>query len=137
VRIVAYIRVCVDEDETTARRAYTRAIMGYALAPQGSSKAHGYRAHFTRMGFDAALSELEARRDRGAPQAELIDHFPDDLLRMVGYYGPAAGAAAAFARLARGLDTAIVRVVPARPGVDAVLAVLNACRPDLVRAAEG
>ena len=54
---------------------------------------------------------------------------------MVGYYGPAAGAAAAFARLARGLDTAIVRVVPARPGVEAVLEVLDACRPELVRAA--
>ena len=87
------------------------------------------------MGFDTALSDLEARRDRGASQEELIERFPDDLLRMVGYYGPAAGAAAAFARLARGLDTAIVRVVPARPGMAAVLAVLEACRPELVRAA--
>jgi alkanesulfonate monooxygenase SsuD/methylene tetrahydromethanopterin reductase-like flavin-dependent oxidoreductase (luciferase family) len=135
VRIVEYIRICVDEDEPTARRAYTRAIMGYALAPQGGSKEHGYRAHFARMGFDAALSGLEARRDRGATQDELIEQFPDNLLRMVGYYGPAAYAAAAFARLARGLDTAIVRVVPARRGVEAVLAVLEACRPELVWAA--
>ena len=135
LRIVEYIRICVDEDEMTARRAFTRAIMGYALAPKGGSKKQGYRAHFARMGFDVALSDLEARRDRGASQEELSDHFPDDLLRMVGYYGPAAGAAAAFARLAAGLDTAIVRVVPARPGVDAVLQVLHACRPELVRAA--
>ena len=134
VRIVEYIRICVDEDEAIARRAYTRAVMGYALAPQGSSKAHGYRAHFARMGFDAALSDLEARRESGAAPEELIDRFPDDLLRIVGYYGPAVGAAQAFARLARGLDTAIVRVVPARPGVEAVLAVLEACRPELVRA---
>ncbi len=135
VRIVEYIRVCVDEDEEAARRAYTRAVLGYALAPPGASPAHGYRAHFARMGFDAALADLEARRDRGAPPEELVEAFPRDLLRLVGYYGPAAGAAAAFARLARGLDTAIVRVVPARPGPDAVLAVLEACRPDLVRAA--
>ena len=136
VRIVEYIRICVDEDETTARQAYARAIMGYALVPPGGSKKHGYRAHFARMGFDAALSDLEARRDRGAPQDELIEHFPDDLLRLVGYYGPAAGAAAAFGKLARGLDTAIVRVVPARPGVEAVLEVLEACWPERVRAAE-
>ena len=135
VRIVEYIRVCVDEDETTARRAYVRAILGYALVPPGGSKEHGYRAHFARMGFDAALSDLEARRDRGAAQEELIEHFPDELLRTVGYYGPAAGAAAAFARLARGLDTAIVRVVPARPAVEAVLEVLDACRPERVRVA--
>jgi alkanesulfonate monooxygenase SsuD/methylene tetrahydromethanopterin reductase-like flavin-dependent oxidoreductase (luciferase family) len=135
VRVIAYIRICVDEDETAARQAYTRAMLGYALAPPGGSKQHSYRAHFARMGFDAALSDVEAQRDRGAPQEELIQHFPDDLLRMVGYYGPAAGAAAAFARLARGLDTAIVRVVPARPGMAAVLAVLEACRPELVRAA--
>ena len=50
VRIVEYIRICVDEDETAARRAYTRAILGYALAPQGGSKEHGYRAQFARMG---------------------------------------------------------------------------------------
>ena len=137
VRIVEYIRICVAEDAATARRAYTRAVLNYTLAPQGAGtfrvKQHGYRAHFARMGFDAALSDLEARRDRGASQDELIDHFPDELLRMVGYYDPAAGAAAAFARLARGLDTAIVRVVPARPGVESVLAVLEACRPELVR----
>ncbi len=135
VRIAEYIRVCVDDDEDAARRAYTRAVLGYALAQPGAAKDRGYRAHFARMGFAAALADLEARRDRGAPEAELVEAFPRELLRLVGYYGPAAGAAVAFARLARGLDTAIVRVVPARPGPDAVMAVLEACRPDRVRAA--
>lgn len=132
VQIVEYIRVCVDEDEGVARRAYTRALMGYALARPGTSKEAGYRGHFARMGFDAALSDLEARRERGASDDELIDAFPRELLQMVGYYGPAAGAAAAFRRLAEGLDIAIVRVVPARPGVEAVAAVLRACAPSLV-----
>jgi alkanesulfonate monooxygenase SsuD/methylene tetrahydromethanopterin reductase-like flavin-dependent oxidoreductase (luciferase family) len=129
VRIAEYIRVCVDDDEDAARRAFTRAMMGYALARPGMSKEQGYRAHFARMGFDAALTDLEARRDRGAPEDELVDAFPRDLLTMVGYYGPAAGAAAAFRRLSQGLDTAIVRVVPVRPGPDAVAAVMRACRP--------
>jgi alkanesulfonate monooxygenase SsuD/methylene tetrahydromethanopterin reductase-like flavin-dependent oxidoreductase (luciferase family) len=134
VGVVEYIRVSVDEDEDAARRAYTKAILGYALVPPGASKEHGYRGHFTRMGFDEALSELEARRDRGAPEAELIEAFPRELLRLVGYYGRPAGAAAAFRRLAEGLDVALVRVVPARPGPEAVLAVLRACRPELIRA---
>ena len=135
VRIAEYIRVCVDEDEDVARRAFARAVLGYALARPGASQAHGYRAHFGRMGFDAALSELEARRDAGAAEAELVEHFPPELLRLVGYFGPPTGAAAVFRRLAEGLDTAIVRVVPARPGVAAVRAVMHACRPELVRAA--
>lgn len=134
ISVVEYIRVCVDEDEETARRAYTRAILGYALVRPGQSKTHGYRGHFARMGFDAALSELEARRERGAPLDEIIDAFPRELLRLVGYYGRADGAAAAFRRLAAGLDVAIVRVVPARPGRDAIRAVMEACRPELVQA---
>ncbi len=129
VTVHEYIRVCVDEDVAAARRAYARATLGYAMARPGASKDQGYRAHFTRMGFDAALSDLEARRERGASDDEIADVCPDELLLAVGYFGTAAGAGAAFRRLAEGLDVAVVRVVPARPGVDAVLATLRACAP--------
>jgi alkanesulfonate monooxygenase SsuD/methylene tetrahydromethanopterin reductase-like flavin-dependent oxidoreductase (luciferase family) len=129
VRVVEYIRISVDDDVAAARRAFARALLPYALARPGASKEAGYRGHFARMGFDAALTALEERRERGAPDAELADDFPDDLMRLVGYFGPAAGAAEAFRRLAEGLDVAVVRVVPARPGVDAVAAVMQACAP--------
>jgi alkanesulfonate monooxygenase SsuD/methylene tetrahydromethanopterin reductase-like flavin-dependent oxidoreductase (luciferase family) len=130
VAMVEYIRICVDEDVEVARRAFTKALMGYALARPGVSKALGYRGHFGRMGFDEALTELEERRDRGAPESELIDAFPVELAKLVGYFGPADGAAAAFRRLAEGLDTAIVRVVAARPGQEAsIRAVMEACQP--------
>lgn len=128
VKIAEYIRICVDDDVAVARRAYAKAVLGYALT-RGDDKGRGYRAHFARMGFDAALTDLEARRDRGASADDLADAAPDDLLFAVGYYGRADGAAAAFRRLAVGLDTAIVRVVPARPGLAAVRAVLEACAP--------
>jgi alkanesulfonate monooxygenase SsuD/methylene tetrahydromethanopterin reductase-like flavin-dependent oxidoreductase (luciferase family) len=107
VKMIEYIRICVDDDEDAARRAYVRALMGYALARPGVSKALGYRGHFGRMGFDEALSELEERRERGASEDELVDAFPIELARLVGYFGPARGAAAAFRRLAEGLDTAM------------------------------
>ncbi|MGH2601370.1 MAG: LLM class flavin-dependent oxidoreductase [Dehalococcoidia bacterium] len=132
VNVTEYIRICVDEEEDTARRGLARALMGYALARPGASKEAGYRGHFARMGFDAQLSELESRRERGAPDSELIEDFPRELLQAVGYYGPPAGAAAAFRRLAEGLDTAIVRVVPARRDIEAVRAVMQACAPALV-----
>lgn len=134
VRVVQYIRVCVDDDERQARRAFARAVMGYALARPGASKQFGYRAHFGRMGFEEALTDLETRRNNGAAEDELIDRFPVDLLRRVGYFGPAAGAAAAFRQLAQGLDVAIVRVVAARPGVESVVAAIEACAPKLVLA---
>ena len=104
--------------------------MPYALVRPGTSREVGYRAHFARMGFDEPLTDLEAQRERGASQSELIERFPPELLLKVGYFGPAAGAAAAFKQLAQGLDTAIVRVVAVRPGLDSVLAVMRACAPE-------
>ena len=84
VAMIEYIRICVDDDVDAARRAYTKALMGYALAPPGANKALGYRGHFARMGFDEALTELEDRRDRGASDEELIDAFPVELAEARG-----------------------------------------------------
>jgi hypothetical protein len=57
------------------------------------------------------------------------------MLRAVGYYGPAAGAPAAFARLSAGLDEAIVRIVTARPGPEPASRAMAALTPALIRAA--
>ena len=131
VNIMQYIRICVDDDEDVARRAYTKATLGYAMARPGASKEHGYRGHFGRMGFENALSELEAMRDRGESEEAIIEAFPRELLLKVGYYGKPAGAKEAFLRVAEGLDTAVVRVVAARPGVESVAAVMRACAPGM------
>ena len=132
VKAAEYIRVCVDDDVDAARRGLARAALGYALGPRGATardRRMGYRAHFERMGFADTLARLDAMRDRGAALDEVADAMPADELRRVGYFGTADGAAAEFRRLARGLDTAIVRVVAAKPGVDSVLAVMRACAP--------
>ena len=132
IKLVEYIRICIDDDVDVARRAFAQAMAGYALGaevPTASERRFGYRAHFERMGFTGQLAELDDMRRRGRPALEVVDAFPDELLNKVGYYGPADGAAEAFERLARGLDTAIVRVVAARPGLDAARAVMKACRP--------
>jgi hypothetical protein len=105
------------------------------MAGPGVPKTAGYRGMFGEMGFDEVLSELEDRRDRGTPLAELVDAAPDQLLHAVGYYGSAAGAPTAYARLSAGLDETVVRIITARPGPEPVLAALAALTPALIRAA--
>ena len=132
VKMVEYIRFCVDDDVDTARRAYARATMGYALGTQVPTERErrlGYRGHFERMGFTEELAMLDEMRTEGASRDEVADAFSPELLRTVGYYGNADGAKAALNHLSRGLDTAIVRVVAARPGIESILAVMRACAP--------
>ena len=138
INVAEYIRICVDDDVDAARIALAKATMGYALGasvPTERERQLGYRAHFERMGFTDELAELDEMRTKGASRDEVAEAFPAEILQSVGYFGKADGAAATFARLAEGLDTAIVRVVAARRGVDSTLAVMEACKPDAVRAA--
>jgi alkanesulfonate monooxygenase SsuD/methylene tetrahydromethanopterin reductase-like flavin-dependent oxidoreductase (luciferase family) len=133
VPMTMYIRVCVDDDVAAAREAFGAQVLGYALGQAGTPQGAGYRGLFAQMGFDAELDELEDRRDRGAALPELVAAAPDEMLRAVGYYGPAGPAPAAFARLSAGLDEAIVRIVTARPGLEPVSAAMAALTPSLIR----
>ncbi len=137
VPLTMYIRVCVDDDVTAARRALGAQVLGYAMAAPGTPLTSGYRGMFTAMGFGGILSELERRKAGGEPLGSLIDAAPDDLLTSVGYFGPASGAAEAYARLSRGLDETVVRIVTARPGLGPVVAAMEALTPDRIRAAVG
>ena len=133
VKMVEYIRICVDDDVDTARLAYARAAMGYALGasvPSTRERGLGYRAHFERMGFTEELAGLDEMRMNNATRDEVAEAFSPDLLSTVGYYGKPEGAAEAFGKLSEGLDTAIVRVVAARPGIESILAVMRACAPN-------
>ena len=132
VKMVQYIRFCVDDDLEAARLAYARATMGYTLGPQVPTtreRGLGYRAHFERMGFTEELAGLDEMRTKGASRDEVAQAFSPELLSNVGYYGESAGASEAFSTLAEGLDLAIVRVVSARPGTESILAVMRACAP--------
>ena len=133
VKMVEYIRVCVDDDVDTGRLAYAKATMGYALGatvPSTRERGLGYRAHFERMGFTEELAGLDEMRMNNAARDEVAEAFSPELLSTVGYYGKPEGAAEAFGNLSQGLDTAIVRVVPARPGIESILAVMRACAPN-------
>ncbi|HUB40356.1 MAG TPA: LLM class flavin-dependent oxidoreductase [Streptosporangiaceae bacterium] len=134
VPITMYIRVCIDDDVAAARQAFGTQVLGYAMGHPGVPQRAGYRGLYAQMGFDEDLRELEARRDRGETMPRLVAAAPDTMLQAVGYYGPASGALAAFARLSSGLDEAIVRVITARPGLEPVRQAMAALAPSLIRA---
>jgi len=132
VQLVEYIRICVDDNVETARMSYAKSMLGYALGqsvPSERLRKFAYRAHFERMGFTDELGALDDMRRSGASPDEVSAAASEELLTRVGYYGGASGASAAFAGLADGLDTAIVRVVAATPGLESVRAVMRACAP--------
>ncbi len=130
-----YIRVCIDDDVAAARRAFGVQVLSYGLARPGVDRTLSYRGHFGRMGFDDLFLELEERRSTGTPIAELVDIVPDDLLLQVGYFGPAKGAPEHFARLAGGLDEAIVRIITARKGIEPIVSAMDALTPAKIRSA--
>ena len=135
VPMTMYIRVCVDDDAAAARQVFGTQVLGYALGRPGVPESAGYRGLFAQMGFDAELTELERRRDRGAALADLVAAAPDEMLHAVGYYGPAAAAPAAFAQLSAGLDEAMVRIITARPGLEPVVETMEALTPALIKSA--
>ena len=140
VKTVCYIRVSIDQDEDLARRSFVRALLGYALRRPGAGPSdlkQGYPAHFIRMGFGDTLAHAERLRDKGASIENLVEEFPADLARTVGYFGRPEGAPAAIRSLAEGLDTAIVRIVPTRKGLAPLREILEVCQPRLIRDAEG
>jgi hypothetical protein len=128
-----YVRVCIDDDVAAARLAFGAQVLSYAMGRPGIPQNAGYRGLFGQMGFDAELTELEERRDRGADMPELVAAAPDEMLKAVGYYGPAKEAPATFRKLSKGLDEAIVRIITARPGLEPVVAAMTALTPALIR----
>ena len=130
--LTMYIRVCVDDDVAAARQAFGMQVLGYAMGRPGIPETAGYRGLFAQMGFGAELSELERGRDRGVAMPDLVNAAPDEMLHAVGYYGTAAAAPTAFARLSTGLDEAIVRIITARPGLEPVIEAMAALTPGLI-----
>jgi alkanesulfonate monooxygenase SsuD/methylene tetrahydromethanopterin reductase-like flavin-dependent oxidoreductase (luciferase family) len=128
VQLAASVRVCVDDEVEVARQALAAALLPYVLG-WGGAAPRPFRDNFTRMGFGPELAEIDRMREAGADRRQIIDAFPERMLTALGYFGPASGAAEAVRRQVPGADRAVVRIVPARPGVASVHAVLAACGP--------
>jgi hypothetical protein len=81
------------------------------------------------MGFGPELKEIDRLRKEGFSRSQIIEAFPERMLRGLGYFGPAGGAADAVQRHVGATDIAVVRIVSARPGVDSFLAIVDSCQP--------
>jgi len=137
VKWAGFVRMCIDEDADLARRTFAESLVRYGLARPGAARDRSFRGHFGRMGFDATLRQLEERRDNGAPMAELIDAVPLELISAVGYFGRPEGAPDAFRRLARGLDTAVLRMITSAPGPEKVALALESVQPAFAASSVG
>jgi hypothetical protein len=81
------------------------------------------------MGFGPEVAELDEMRELGTPRQEVIEAFPERMLRGLSYFGSADGAADGIRRLAGDADIAVVRIVPAGTGREPMRAILRACQP--------
>jgi alkanesulfonate monooxygenase SsuD/methylene tetrahydromethanopterin reductase-like flavin-dependent oxidoreductase (luciferase family) len=131
VKWVGFVRMCIDEDAELARRTFARSLLTYGMARPGQAEQRdkSFRGHFARMGFDDEMRRLEARREQGTSIEELIEALPVELMEKVGYFGRPEGAPAAFQRLARGLDTALLRMITTQPGPEKVALALESVQP--------
>jgi alkanesulfonate monooxygenase SsuD/methylene tetrahydromethanopterin reductase-like flavin-dependent oxidoreductase (luciferase family) len=132
VTLAASVRVCVDDDAEAARQAFARALLPY-LVGWGGAPPQAFRSAFERMGFAAEIAELDEMTARGADRDQVIRAFPERMLRELGYFGPAAGAADAVERQVAGAGIAVVRVVPSRPGADSIQRIMRASAPTVRR----
>jgi alkanesulfonate monooxygenase SsuD/methylene tetrahydromethanopterin reductase-like flavin-dependent oxidoreductase (luciferase family) len=128
VKLAASVRICVDDDGDAARRALAGALLPYVLG-WGGTPPRPFRTNFERMGFGRELREIDRMRERDLPRPQIIEAFPERMLLALGYFGPAGGAAHAVQRHVGAADIAVVRIVPAGPGVESSLAIVDASRP--------
>jgi len=129
--LAQFVRVVVDEDPTAARRALARTIFAYALSTAGEPRVGTYYS-MVRMGLGPDFERLESLRNQGVNDVDLADACPDRVLDRLGVWGRPDQARAGLERLGEGLDTCIVRIVLARPGIDSALTTLRACAPATV-----
>jgi alkanesulfonate monooxygenase SsuD/methylene tetrahydromethanopterin reductase-like flavin-dependent oxidoreductase (luciferase family) len=137
VRLAMYLRCCIDDDVTVARRVIAAEILE-KVQPQDrrdKSGGLGYRGQFIRLGFEREIVQLEDKLARGASTSDLLDDVPEALCSAAGYYGTAADAPRRLAELTSGLDQVVLRLVPAVRDLDRIRATLDALAPDRIRAA--
>jgi alkanesulfonate monooxygenase SsuD/methylene tetrahydromethanopterin reductase-like flavin-dependent oxidoreductase (luciferase family) len=128
VTLAASFRVCVDDDTDVARRALASALLPYVLG-WGGEPPRAFRSGFERMGFAAEIAELDELRARGADREQILEAFPERMLRALGYFGPAAGAADAVRRQVADADIAVIRIVASGQGAEPIQRVIRACAP--------
>lgn len=134
VKLQHGVRLVIGDDVKAARRVVARGQIGVISLSPTRTRGEAYRRHDLEQGYASDLAEVDAMWARGLSEDEIIDNYPESLLKGA-YYGPMSGAVAAFQRLSRGLDVAILGVstVEGRGTVEQTKELWRALRPEVLR----
>lgn len=109
IKIQQGVRLVIDDDIKAARRVLARGQIGEVSLSPTTTRGEAYQRHDLQQGYGEELAEVQAMLDRGMSEDDILDHYPEPLLKGA-YYGPMDGAVEAFRRLSAPLDVALLNV---------------------------
>lgn len=129
------VRLVIDDDVAAARRVVAKSQIGSPSLSPTRTRGEAYRAHDLQQGLHKEIAEVDAMWERGMAEDEILDNFPEPLLKGV-YYGPMSGAIEGFKRQSAGLDSVVL--MPSTAGKDSIAKtkeLWRAFRPEVLRGA--
>jgi alkanesulfonate monooxygenase SsuD/methylene tetrahydromethanopterin reductase-like flavin-dependent oxidoreductase (luciferase family) len=133
MKIQQGVRLVIDDDVKAARRVLARGQIGEVSLSPTRTRGEAYQRHDLQQGFAKELDEVQAMIHRGMSEDDILDHYPEPLLKGA-YYGPMDGAVEAFRRLSAPLDVAMLSVSTAgKTSIEQTKAFWNALRPEVLR----
>lgn len=127
------VRLVIDNDTRAARRVVARGQIGSVSLSPTRTRGEAYQRHDLQQGFSEELAEVSEMIARGMPEEDILDHYPEPLLKGA-YYGPLEGAAEAFRRISAPLDTAVLLASSAGKGsIEETKELWRMLRPEILR----
>jgi alkanesulfonate monooxygenase SsuD/methylene tetrahydromethanopterin reductase-like flavin-dependent oxidoreductase (luciferase family) len=134
VKIQQGVRLVIDDDIKAARRVLARGQIGEVSLAPTRTRGEAYQRHDLQQGFAKELEEVQAMVDRGMSEDDILDHYPEPLLKGA-YYGPMDGAVEAFKRLSAPLDVAMLNVSTAgKTSIEQTKEFWRLLRPEVLKA---
>ncbi len=127
------VRLVIDNDIKAARRVVAKAQIGSVSLSPTRTRGEAYQRHDLQQGFESELAEVNEMVARGMSEEDVLDHYPEALLKGA-YYGPMDGAVEAFRRISAPLDVAILNASSAGKGsLEQTKEFWRALRPEVLR----
>jgi alkanesulfonate monooxygenase SsuD/methylene tetrahydromethanopterin reductase-like flavin-dependent oxidoreductase (luciferase family) len=133
VKIQHGVRLVIDDDIKAARRVLARGQIGEVSLSPTRTRGEAYQRHDAQQGYTEELAEVQAMIERGMSEDDILDHYPEALLKGA-YYGPMDGAIEAFKRISAPLDVAMLNVSTAgKTSIEQTKAFWRALRPEVLK----
>jgi alkanesulfonate monooxygenase SsuD/methylene tetrahydromethanopterin reductase-like flavin-dependent oxidoreductase (luciferase family) len=133
IKIHHGVRLVIDDDVKAARRVVAKAQIGSVSLSPTRTRGEAYQRHDRQQGYADELAEVDAMIAKGMSEEDILDHYPEPLLKGA-YYGPMDGAVEAFKRISKPLDVAMLHVSSAgRDSIEGTKELWRALRPEVLR----